>query len=101
MAFETGKGNSAGRRCLPSFSGQVRSDSRGYRRGNYWSYLAIKTNDVSLVQNVAINLHKSAETIVKIDEDIFVAPDTIRDTVAYFHDVCASGLLTRDLSRPC
>lgn len=41
--------------------------------GEYgWSYLSTKENNVSLVQNVAIRLHPSAEYIFKLDEDIFI-----------------------------
>ncbi len=39
---------------------------------NDWSYLSMKRNNVSLIQNVAINLFKNAQYIYKIDEDIFV-----------------------------
>lgn len=39
---------------------------------NKWSYLSTRRNNVSLAQNVAIDLHKSAEYIFKLDEDIFV-----------------------------
>jgi hypothetical protein len=67
---------------------------------NNWSYLSTKTNDVSLVQNVAINLHKNAKTIVKIDEDVFVTPDTIRDTLAYFREVCAGGIVNPGFVSP-
>lgn len=40
---------------------------------NDWSYLSTKENNVSLVQNVAINLHPNAEYIFKLDEDVFIA----------------------------
>ena len=39
---------------------------------NNWSYLSTKENNVSLVQNVAISLHKKAKFIFKLDEDVFV-----------------------------
>ena len=39
---------------------------------NKWSYLSVKQNKVSLVQNIAINLFNKANYIYKIDEDIFV-----------------------------
>ncbi|CAL4869823.1 hypothetical protein MMA231_04115 (plasmid) [Asticcacaulis sp. MM231] len=57
-----------------------------------WSYLATSTNDVSLVQNVATSLHPKATQIVKIDEDMFVTRDTIRDCIAYYAEVKASGI---------
>ena len=43
-----------------------------------WSYLSTKENNVSLVQNLAIVLHKKAEYIFKLDEDVFITKD-------YFH----------------
>lgn len=39
---------------------------------NEWSYLSVKQNKVTLVQNIAINLFKKAKMIFKLDEDIFV-----------------------------
>ena len=39
---------------------------------NNWSYLSLKQNKVTLVQNIAINLHPKAKMIYKIDEDIFI-----------------------------
>lgn len=39
---------------------------------NNWSYLSTEENNVSLVQNVAINLHPNAKYIYKLDEDIFI-----------------------------
>lgn len=39
---------------------------------NNWSYLSLKQNKVTLVQNIAINLHPKAKLIYKIDEDIFI-----------------------------
>ena len=41
-------------------------------KDNNWSYLSTKRNNVSLAQNIAIDLHKSAEYIFKLDEDIFL-----------------------------
>jgi len=41
-------------------------------KGNNWSYLSTKENNVGLVQNVAVSLHKHAKYIFKLDEDIFV-----------------------------
>ena len=59
---------------------------------NKWSYLGTATNDVSLVQNVAISLHPEARTIVKIDEDMFLTDATIKDCLAYYTEVKASGI---------
>lgn len=39
---------------------------------NDWSYLSVKQNKVTLVQNIAISLFDKAKYIFKLDEDIFV-----------------------------
>ena len=39
---------------------------------NDWSYLSVKQNKVTLVQNIAISLFDKAKMIFKLDEDIFV-----------------------------
>ncbi len=39
---------------------------------NKWSYLSTKVNNVSLIQNIAINKHPAAKYIFKLDEDIFI-----------------------------
>ncbi len=39
---------------------------------NQWSYLSTKRNNVALAQNMAIDLHKKADYIYKLDEDIFI-----------------------------
>jgi hypothetical protein len=39
---------------------------------NNWSYLSTKTNNLSLIQNIAIKLHPNAEYIYKLDEDMFI-----------------------------
>lgn len=41
--------------------------------GQYgWTYLATERNNLCLAQNIAIDQHKSAELIYKIDEDVFL-----------------------------
>ncbi len=42
---------------------------------NGWSYLSTKRNNVSLAQNVAIDIFKDARYIFKLDEDIFITED--------------------------
>lgn len=39
---------------------------------NNWSYLSTKTNNLSLIQNIAIKLHPNADYIYKLDEDMFI-----------------------------
>lgn len=57
--------------CILS-SGKYSEKLSKIAEANDWSYLSTKRNNVSLIQNVAINLFKSAKYIYKLDEDIFV-----------------------------
>lgn len=79
--------------CVVS-AGRFDKSLRELCDGYGWSYLATKTNDVSLVQNVATHLHPRAEQIVKIDEDVFVTPNTIVKMLQYAHDVRTSGIVS-------
>ncbi len=55
-------------------------------RENNWSYLRTRSNNVSLIQNIAINLHKNAKMIFKLDEDIFITEDYFKNMLlAYQH----------------
>lgn len=56
---------------------------------NNWSYLSTKRNNVSLAQNIAINLHKSAKYIFKLDEDIFI-------TKNYFSKLLTAYQMSKD-----
>jgi hypothetical protein len=56
-----------------------------------WSYLATATNDVSLAQNVCFRLHDRAEMIVKLDEDMFILPNTISDLLAEYRRIKMEG----------
>ena len=56
---------------------------------NHWSYLSTKRNNVSLAQNIAINLHKSAKYIFKLDEDIFI-------TKNYFSKLLTAYQMSKD-----
>ena len=42
---------------------------------NSWSYLSVEMNKVTLAQNIAIHLHKSAKYIYKLDEDMFITEE--------------------------
>lgn len=44
-------------------------------RNHEWSYLSTKRNNVSLVQNMAIELHPHARYVYKLDEDMFICKD--------------------------
>jgi hypothetical protein len=56
-----------------------------------WSYLATATNNVSLAQNVCFRLHDRAEMIVKLDEDMFVLPETISELLAEYKRIKMEG----------
>jgi hypothetical protein len=56
-----------------------------------WSYLATATNDVSLAQNICFKRHTAAELIVKLDEDMFLLPGSIRDLVSEYRRIKAEG----------
>lgn len=57
--------------CIVS-SGLYNEELNKIAEKNNWSYLSLKQNKVTLVQNIAINLHPKAKMIYKIDEDIFI-----------------------------
>jgi hypothetical protein len=58
-----------------------------------WSYLSTRTNDVALAQNVCYRLHHGATMIVKLDEDMFLLPDTITSLLAAYRDIKAEGVV--------
>jgi hypothetical protein len=58
-----------------------------------WSYLSTATNDVALAQNVCYRLHDGAKMIVKLDEDMFLLPDTITSLLAAYRDIKAEGVV--------
>ena len=48
-----------------------------------WSYLSVEENKVTLAQNIAIELHKDAKYIYKLDEDMFITKgffENLKDT---------------------
>ncbi len=58
-----------------------------------WSYLTTSTNDVALAQNIALKLHVEAELVVKLDEDMFLLPDTIACLIQEYKDIKAEGII--------
>jgi hypothetical protein len=62
-------------------------------RREHWSYLATATNDVALAQNVCYRLHDAAEMIVKLDEDMFLLPDSISMLLAEYSSIKAEGVV--------
>lgn len=53
---------------------------------NDWSYLSCQRNNINLTQNTAISLFPKAETIVKMDEDIFLTEGAIERMVAHYNE---------------
>ena len=45
---------------------------------NQWSYLSTKENKISVILNLGIHLHKNAEWITKMDEDIFLTRNALQ-----------------------
>ncbi len=57
--------------CLASSGRRVEAlDDLAEQNG--WSYLSTRLNEVSIVQNIAIEKHPAAQYIFKLDEDIFI-----------------------------
>ena len=56
-----------------------------------WSYLSTATNDVALAQNVCYRLHDAADMIVKLDEDMFLLPDTIATLLSEYRHIKTEG----------
>lgn len=54
---------------------------------NSWSYLATKKNQLSFIQNLAIELHPNAKWILKMDEDIFVTEHFSESLFLTFNEV--------------
>lgn len=65
-----------------------------------WSYLTTATNDVSLAQNVCYRLHPHAAMIVKLDEDMFLLPDSITTLLAEYEAIKLAGEVDPGLVAP-
>lgn len=58
---------------------------------NGWSYLYTEQNQVCYIQNLVIELHTSAEYIIKMDEDIFIGKDFFQQMLEQFHEIEKHG----------
>ncbi|MEP9379939.1 hypothetical protein ABLE91_24720 [Aquabacter sp. CN5-332] len=58
-----------------------------------WSYLSTSTNDVCLAQNVSYAAHESAELIVKVDEDMFLLPDSLSSLIEQYRRIKSDGIV--------
>lgn len=52
-----------------------------------WSYLSTEVNHLSLIQNLAIELHRNAEWIFKLDEDMFLPETFFEPLLETYHMV--------------
>jgi len=72
----------------------LRSDDlRKHCRTEGWSYLGTAVPDVSLAQNLCYQLHPYASMFVKVDEDMFLLPDTITKLLSQYHAIKADGVV--------
>lgn len=85
--------------CLVS-PGLEDPEIAGLAAGEGWSYLATSTNDVSLAQNICLSLHDSARLVCKVDEDMFLLPDTIAQTMGAYLDLRDSGVANPGFMAP-
>ena len=72
--------------CIVS-SGLYSEELNKIASDNDWSYLSVKQNKVTLVQNIAINLFKSAELIFKLDEDMFVVENFFDELLKTYKEI--------------
>lgn len=72
--------------CIVS-SGLYSEELNQIAEKNDWSYLSVKQNKVSLVQNIAINLFENAKMIYKLDEDIFVTKNFFNQLFRTYKEV--------------
>lgn len=85
--------------CIMS-AGKFEAELDEIAEKNNWSYLATKTNDVSLVQNVAIKLHPEAKQIIKVDEDVFLNPESLSRTLEYHLALKDDGVVDPGITVP-
>lgn len=76
--------------CLVS-SGKYDETLKKIAEKNGWSYLYTEKNQVCFVQNLVIELHPSAEYIIKMDEDIFIGKYFFRQMVENYHKIEREG----------
>ena len=76
--------------CIVS-SGLYESELSKIAEKNDWSYLSVKKNNVALTQNIAIDVHKKAKKIFKLDEDIFLTKNYFTQCLETFDKVEKEG----------
>lgn len=70
-------------------SGLENQKLKGMCEENEWSYLSTKINQLSSIQNLAIELHPKARWILKVDEDIFVTEGFFESLIETYKEVAA------------
>lgn len=78
--------------CVPGQDGEIIKE---YCKRYGWSYLRISTDRLSQIQNLAIELHPSAEWIYKIDEDIILCDNyfqMMKETYCRAEAECAQNI---------
>lgn len=58
-----------------------------------WSYLSTATDDFGLAQNICYKLHPTAELIVKIDDGMFLLPNSIAQLSNRFQRMMDEGIV--------
>ena len=76
--------------CILS-SGLYSEKLSNIAKENNWSYLSQKENNVSKIQNTAINLFKNAKYIYKLDEDIFITNNYFATLMKTMNDCEENG----------
>ncbi len=76
--------------CILS-SGLYSEELSYIAKENNWSYLSQKENNVSKIQNTAINLYKNAKYIYKLDEDIFITKNYFETLMKTMEDSEKNG----------
>ena len=76
--------------CLVS-SGKYDETLNQIAQRNNWSYLYTDQNQVCYIQNLVIDLHPSAEYIIKMDEDMFIGKNFFPTMLAEFHKIEKEG----------
>jgi hypothetical protein len=80
--------------------GLVLEELRSHCRRNSWSYLGTATNDASLAQNLCYRLHPDVAMIVKVDEDMFLLPNTITALLTRFDEVKRNDVINPGFIAP-
>ena len=76
--------------CIVS-SGVYKDTLSVIAKKNDWSYLSVEKNNVALTQNIAIDIHKKATKIFKLDEDMFLTKNYFKQSLLTYEKVQKEG----------